>query len=103
MVRTRIIQTIKYGKFREALEELTELNRLCVQKGLPAATFWSPLSGPNNEIIIESECESLAELERQNAAFYSDRDIMKVWRGVAEYIIEGTGRSEVLETAPTLV
>ena len=39
MVRERIVQTVKYGQFREALED-TELNRTCGEKGLRPSTFW---------------------------------------------------------------
>jgi hypothetical protein len=103
MVRNRVIQTIKYGHFKEALEALTELNRVCVEKGLNSSSFWSPLSGINNELIIETEYESLADFERDSAGFYSDPDVMSLWRSAAEYVIEGSGRSELLETSPSLV
>jgi hypothetical protein len=103
MVRNRAIQTIKYGHFKEALEALTELNRICGEKGLNSSTFWSPLAGINNEIIIETEYESLADFERDAGAFYSDPDVMSLWRSMSEHVIEGSGRSELIETAPTLV
>jgi hypothetical protein len=103
MVRNRAIQTIKYGHFKEALEALTELNRVCGEKGLTSSTFWSPLAGINNEIIIETEYQSLADFERDAAAFYSDPDVMSLWRSMSEHVIEASGRSELIETAPTLV
>ena len=46
MVRNRISQIIKYGYFKEALEALHEVNRLCREKGLSEATYWSPLVEP---------------------------------------------------------
>ena len=102
MVRSRTIWTIKYGHFREALEVLTELNRVCGEKGMESSTFWGPLAGINNEIIIETEYESLADFERANATFYADPDVMSLWRSIAQYVIEGSGRSELIETAPSL-
>jgi hypothetical protein len=102
MVRMRGIQTIKYGYFREALEALTELNRLCVEKGLRPMTFWAPVAGVANELIMEADYASLADFERETAAFYADPDVMKVWRSAAQHIIEGSGRSELIETAPSL-
>jgi hypothetical protein len=102
MVRERVVQTVKYGLFREALETLMELNRVCEAKGLRPMTFWAPVAGINNELIIETEYASLADLERETDAFYSDADTMKVWRTAVQYIIEGSGRTELIESAPTI-
>jgi hypothetical protein len=102
MVRARVIQTIKYGSFREALDTLTELNRVCGEKGLRPMTFWSPVAGVNNELIIEAEYASLADFERDIAAFYADPDVMKVWRSSAQYVAEGSARSELIQSAPSL-
>ena len=102
MVRERVVQTVKYGQFREALETLTELNRVCGEKGLRPMTFWAPVAGDNNQLIIETESASLADFERESAAFYGDPDTMKVWRSAAQFIVEGSGRSELIETAPSL-
>ena len=102
MVRERIIQTIKYGKFGEALEAVTDVNRICVDKGLRPMTFWAPLAGTANELIIEAEYASLADFERESAVFYGDAEIMKAWRSAADYVIEGSARAELIETAPTL-
>jgi hypothetical protein len=102
MVRERIVQTVKYGQFREALEAYTELNRTCGEKGLRPSTFWAPVAGVTNELVIETEYPSLADFERESAAFYGDADTMKLVRNAAQYIIEGSGRSELIETAPSL-
>lgn len=102
MVRERVIQTIKYGYFREARDGLEELARLCGEKGLRVLTCWAPVAGVVNELIIETEFESLAEFEREQLAFFSDAEIMKRWRDVAQYIVEGSGRAELLESAPAL-
>jgi hypothetical protein len=102
MVRSRIIQIIKYGNFRDALEALTELNRVCVEKGLSPMTFWAEVSGVGNQLIMESEHASLADFEREEAAFHGDPDTMKVWRSAAQYIVEGSMRSELIQTAPSL-
>jgi hypothetical protein len=103
MVRNRITQIIRYGYFKDALETLHELNQVCSQKGLREASYWSPLSGANNTLVIEVEYPSLAEYEREAEAFYSDADVMTTWRRTSEFIIEGSGSSEVLVSAPTLV
>lgn len=102
MIRERVIQVIVYGRMREALEALTELDQVCRAKGIPAITVWVPVAGTNNELIFETEYESLADFEHQQAAFYSDPDTMKIWRKAVEFIVEGSGRSELLQTAPSL-
>jgi hypothetical protein len=102
VVRERVVQVIRYGHFREALEILTELDRLCVEKGLGRSTFWSPLSGPDNVLIVESEYSTLADFERESEAFYADPDVMKLLRSAAQYFIDGSGRTELIATAPSL-
>lgn len=102
MIRHRVIQTVRYGYFREARDMVDELNKVCAQKGLREATCWAPVAGVNNELIIEVDYPSLAEFEKESAAFYADADTMKVWRSGAQWIIEGSGRSELIESAPTL-
>ena len=102
MVRERVIQTVKYGQFREAREKVDELSRICETKGLRPLTCWVPLAGVTNELIIETEYPSLADFERENAAFYSDPDTMRALRGIAEHVIEGSGRAELIESAPFL-
>jgi hypothetical protein len=102
MVRHRVIQTIRPGFFREALETLNELNRVCVEKGLRPLTFWAPVAGVQNELVVETDFASLADFEREEAAFYADPDTMKLWRAAAQYVIEGTGRTELIETAPSI-
>jgi hypothetical protein len=102
MVRFRVIQTVRQGYFREARDAIEELNRLSKQKGFTEATCWSPVAGTNNELIIEVEHPTLADFERWQAAFYADPDTMKVWRSAAQYVIERTGRSELIASAPSL-
>ncbi len=102
MVRARLIQIIRYGNFREALEVAEELNRVYQAKGLRASTFWAPVAGVSNEFIIETDFPTLADFESDQAAIYADAEVMKLVRSFAQYVIEGTGRSELIESAPSL-
>jgi hypothetical protein len=102
MVRERIFQTVKYGQFREAMQALSDLADLVEKKGMKRPSFWSPLAGQSNALIMEVEYESLAEWERENTAFYSDPELMAGLRSAVQYIVEGSAYNELLETAPSL-
>ena len=102
MVRSRWINMVKYGYFREAVDTVEELNRLLREKGLREVSCWTPVGGISNQIIMEFEYQTLADYEREGNAFETDADIMKVWRGSAEYFIDGSGREELIVTAPAL-
>jgi len=68
----------------------------------PGDAVWSPLAGVNNELIIETEHASLADFDRESAAFYADPDVMGLWRSISTHVIEGSGRSELIASAPDL-
>jgi hypothetical protein len=66
------------------------------------ATFWVATAGTANELIAEVEYPDLATFEREGEAQASDAEWMKVIRSTVDFVVEGTGRSELLQTAPQL-
>jgi len=102
MVRSRIIQLVKQGHMREEIDLIEELNRVLKEKGLKEGTCWVSFGGILQQLIIEYEYPTLADYERELDAFFSDSDLMKVWRGSAQHIVEGSGREELMSTAPAL-
>ena len=102
MYRFRFSVQVRYGHFKEYLEGWQQLNEISRARGWTEATFWSPTVGTANGFIAEFDYPDLATFQREGDAFYSDGEAMKVFRGTSQYVIEGTGQSELLETAPQL-
>jgi hypothetical protein len=102
MYRVQQRQEVVYGRYKEVCELVDELNGLLRSRGMAEFRAWSPTFGRGNELILESEYPDLATYERESEAFSSDPEIMKVWRGGASLIIQGSVNTELLEPAPQL-
>jgi NIPSNAP protein len=102
MVRARFIVEVRYGHFAEYLKALEQLNELARARGWVEATFWVSAAGTANEAIAEVEFPDFATFQREGDAQASDGDWMKVIRSTVDLVVQGTGRSELLQTAPEL-
>jgi hypothetical protein len=102
MYRYRNYVVVKYGQFRQHKELIDELEALCEKKGLTRSTAWVPVAGEDNAFISETDYPDLATLDRETAQFFSDAEVMSIWRKAAALIIEGSGRSELLTRPPDL-
>jgi hypothetical protein len=102
MYRNRFYQVVKYGKFREFKDLFDQINALCEQKGMTKFSGWAPVVGENNAFVIEADYADLTTWERETDQFYSDPEVMTLWRQAAAVIIEGTGHSELLTQPPSL-
>jgi len=102
MVRSRFIVQVRYGHFAEYLKAGEQLNEIARARGWAEATFWVSAAGTANELIVDVDLPDLATFEREGEAQSSDAEWMKVVRGTADLVVQGTGRSELLLTAPQL-
>jgi hypothetical protein len=102
MYRFRFLVQVRYGHFKEHLEAWEQLNEISRSRGWAEATFWVPSPGTANEFIGEIDYPDLATYQREGEAFFSDTEAMKLFRSAMDLVIEGTGRTELLATAPTL-
>jgi hypothetical protein len=102
MYRVQQRQEVVYGKYKEILELIDEINGLLRSRGMAEFRPWSPTFGKFNELILESEYPDLATYERESEAFSSDPEIMKMWRSGAPYVVQGSATTELLEPAPQL-
>lgn len=102
MVRARFIVQVRYGHFAEYLKAAEQLNEIARARGYAESTFLVPTAATANEIIIEAEYPDLATFEREGEAQSSDAEWMTVMRSTIGFIVEGTARSELLQTAPQL-
>jgi len=102
MVRARFIVQVRYGHFAEYLKALERLNEIARQRGWAEATFWAPAAGIANELIADVDYPDLATFDQEGQAQSSDAEWMGVIRSTADFVVQGTARSELLQTAPQL-
>jgi hypothetical protein len=102
MVRARFIVQVRYGQFAEYLKASEQLNEIARGRGWAEATFLVAMAGTANELIGEVEYPDLATYEREGEAQAADAEWMKVIRSTVDMVVQGTGRSELLQTAPQL-
>lgn len=99
MFRDVTTMEIRYGHWNDAIEAATEINRLCADRGLRPARLLISSFGPANRMVAEVEYDSLAQIEEEQARFYSDADIMKQVRILAEVTVQGSVVEQLLQDA----
>lgn len=102
MVRARFIVQVRYGHFAEYLKSMERLNEIARARGWAEATFWVATAGTANELIADVDYPDLATFDREGQEQSSDAEWMKEVRSTADMVVQGTGRTELLQTAPQL-
>jgi hypothetical protein len=102
MYRARFSVEVRYGHFAEYLKIAEQLNEIARARGWAESTFWTPAVGTANEFIAETEYPDLATFEKEGDAFQSDAEVMQLVRSSTEHVVQGSARSELLQTAPQL-
>jgi len=97
MYRHRAYQEVIYGHFNEFLKAMEELNAVARKKGWPESTIWTPVVGTGNHAVLETEYADLASFERTNRAFQADAEAMKIFRGTAGLLVQGSVHDEIFE------
>ncbi len=97
MYRYRAYQQVVYGHFNEFLKANDELNAIARKKGWPESTAWTPVVGTGNDVVLEAEYADLATFERLNGAFQADPESMKIYRGTAGIVVQGSVHDELFE------
>jgi hypothetical protein len=98
MYRYRYRVQVRVGHFREHLANLEALNELARKRGWPETNFWVPTAGMANEFIGEIDYPDLATFERVREESGADAQAMGLMRSGIEHLVEGSARSEILET-----
>lgn len=99
--RLRMISTVKYGQFGSYIKTVKQLVQINDARGWAPIRVLVPTVGTNNEVVLEMEYPDLATLQSENEAFYADGEAFEAFRAGADFIIEGSSRSELLEDMPT--
>ena len=98
--RMRQNAEIKYGHFGDYMKTVGKLQAIMRDRGWVDTRVLVPTAGPNNEIVMEFEYPDLATFERENKAFYEDEEAFDAFRSGAEYVVEGSARTELYEDLP---
>jgi len=97
MYRHRAYQQVVYGRFNDFLKIIEELNAVAHKRGWPESSVWTPVVGTGNEAVIEEEYSDLASFAKVSSAFQSDAEAMKLFRGMASLVVQGSARDELIE------
>lgn len=97
MIRWTSRCEVVYGHWADYIEAIQEVNRLCVARGMTEAQLFNPLMGKNNILVMSCDFESYEDMKREQAQFDADAEIMKAWRTCAQYTVQGSETSELLE------
>jgi hypothetical protein len=102
MYRLVMREQVVYGHFREYLEIANEMSAFAKNNGWAEATLMAPTVGTMNEAVTYVDYPNLAAFEEESRALQSSADFMKLVRRQAEHIVQGSSRSELLETITDL-
>lgn len=95
-------QEIRYGHFGEFMTRLASVNELLRARGLAEFVPWTPMSGKVNEVVLIADYADLASFKNEENAFHGDAELMTEWRTLADFLVQGSARIELLEPAPHL-
>ena len=98
--RWRLIQEIRYGHFGDYMKTWAKLDSILRERGWVTSRVLVPTAGPNNQFVAEFEYPDLAVYERENKAFYSDHEAFEAFQAGAEFVVQGTARTELYEDLP---
>ena len=99
--RLRLIAEVQYGHFGEYMKTWSKLDAVMRERGWVGARLLVPTAGRNNEIIAEFEYPDLATFQKENSAFYADAEAFEAFRAGAEFVVQGTARTELYEDVPS--
>jgi hypothetical protein len=102
MIRATTRAEVLYGHYRDYAECLEELNKLLAERGMKQWQLLSPTSGKDNIIVASCDYSRYEEMKSDQDRFQSDAECMKVFRSGAQFIVQGSSESEILEDVPRL-
>jgi hypothetical protein len=82
------------------MKRWARLDSIMRERGWVTARVLVPTAGPNNEFVAEFEYPDLATFERENKAFHGDQEVSGAFRAGAQFVVQGTARTELYEDVP---
>jgi hypothetical protein len=97
VVRVRFHSVVTLGKMNDALNWAREMNEVASKRGWPTSRVLMPGFGKVNGLIMETEFPDLAAMQKHDEAFYSDAEMMKVFRRGTDFNAPGSHPWDELE------
>jgi hypothetical protein len=99
-VREVVRSEVLYGHFAEAMEICHEFGAQAQAKNLPPTTYFFPVAGRGNVIVMHTDYESLAAYETACEVYASDPELMKNQRRLGSICAQGSTETELLGELP---
>ncbi|GAB4579523.1 MAG: hypothetical protein Fur0022_22610 [Anaerolineales bacterium] len=90
--RNIVSATIKYGHFPEFLSALKEITAYENSLGI-TSKYWLPGAGANNQVFMETEFSSLADMEQKTAQLEWDKKHLQLRQKLFAETIEGSSET----------
>ena len=98
MYRLVMREEVVYGHFREYLEIANEMRAFAKNNGWAEPTLMAPTVGTMNEAVTYVDYPNLTAFEDESRALQTSADFMKLVRRQSEHVVQGSARSELMET-----
>lgn len=102
MVRATLRWEIAYGHAKEVIAGLEAWNAVRRDHGWSEWTAFAPFSGKGNEVILSCDFPDVATYVAERDAGFADPEWMNAWSACAQYAVQGSISTEVLEPVPRL-
>jgi len=103
LYRHREFAQVVYGRWNDFIKAQHELNAIARKRGWQESRIWGPFVGTSNEVVLEQEFADLASFAKYQEAFQSDAEAMKIYRGTASLVVQGSGHDELLQEVTKLL
>jgi hypothetical protein len=90
MVRVRYHTTVTLGRFNDALKWARAMNADARKNGWAESRIMTPGFGAVNQLIIETEYQDLAAMDKEQNEFFSNAEAMATFRSGIELNAPGT-------------
>ena len=98
MIRVTIREQVIYGHFREYMSVWEEMTAHGKAQGWADWRLYSPVSGVQNEVVVQADFDSLADYETESRKIQGDTAFVDLLRKQAPHVVQGSSVSEILET-----
>lgn len=86
----------KCGQYLQILPAINELHRFQLSRGMQDTRIWLPVTGQSNRVIIETDFESMAHLEKEMEGTMSSRTHLKLRETIAAHTVEGSSERIIM-------
>lgn len=88
----------KCGQFTQILPAIEELHRFQLSRGMKDTRIWLPVTGQSNRVIIETEFDSMAHLEKELETTLSDKAHLALREKIAAHTVDGSSQRSILRS-----